>query len=284
MGMGHKMLTGMVVAGLLLASAAGAKVPFTGRQQFNLIPDALMRQLGQQTYASLLEKEQIQREGPDVTTLSEVGGRISRVAQKPKFAWKTALIRGDSVNAWCLPGGYIGFYTGILTVLRNEAGMAFVMGHEVGHAVARHGAERMSQRIAVVGGLGGLALLVNGQSKLKKKQKKMVLGALGVGATVGLLLPFSRTHESEADIMGMMYMAKAGYPPQESLKVWNRMAAQTDAGPPAFLSTHPASKKRKQRLRNWMPRANKRYVRNRLRRDTQVTLWSRATRGSETKQ
>jgi len=135
----------------------------------------------------------------------------------------------------------------------------------------------------VLGGLAGLGLYVNGQSKLNKKQKKMVFGALGVGAAVGLLLPFSRTHESEADIIGMMYMARAGYPPQESLKVWNRMAAQTQGRPPEFLSTHPAPKKRKQKLRNWMQRANKRYVRNRLQRDTLASLWPKGHKVSETK-
>ena len=145
------------------------------------------------------------------------------MADQPDFDWSYALINDPQMNAWCLPGGYIGFYTGILPVLRNEAGMAFVMGHEVGHAVARHGAERMSQQLLAVGGLQVLDMFLSGSSKVSEETRGMIMAAAGVGAQAGVIPPFSRAHEKESDTIGMMYMAEAGYPPGESIKVWERL-------------------------------------------------------------
>jgi predicted Zn-dependent protease len=263
---------------LFLASAAMAvacaKVPFTNRKQYNLIPDVLMRGVGKSTYSVMLGEQTVKKQGADNTLLQQVGKKISKVADQPKYNWEFSLINSDELNAWCLPGGYIGFYTGILPVLKNEAGMAFVMGHEVGHATAHHGAERLSQQLTLVGGLVGLELFMKDQTKLKPEERGIVLGALGVGATVGALLPFSRMHESEADTIGMMYMSSAGYPPAESLKVWTRMEKETGGSViPPFLSTHPTNKKRKANLRDWMGQADKRYARNALKKDTLKTLW-----------
>ncbi|TNE85472.1 MAG: M48 family peptidase [Deltaproteobacteria bacterium] len=263
-----------LAVGAVLATAC-AKVPYTGRRQFNLVPDAIMNGLGKQSYASMLGGAQVKKSGRESEVLTQVGRRISRVANKPDYDWQFSMIDDATINAWCLPGGYIGFYTGILPVLQNEAGMAFVMGHEVGHATARHGAERLSQNLALMGGLAGLELYLAGKEKMTPEQRGIVLGALGIGAQVGVMLPFSRAHESEADVIGVMYMANAGYPPAESLDVWDRMAAQTGGQPPAFLSTHPSHEKRKQVIREWLPQARKRYERNKLPGDTRATLWGR---------
>ena len=154
--------------------------------------------------------------------------------------------------------------------------MAFVTGHEVGHAVAHHGAERLSQQLTMLGGLTALYLYLDDKTKMNDDQKSMLVAALGLGAEVGVLLPFSRRHEKEADIIGMMYMARAGYPPEESIEVWDRMRKIAGGSSmPAFLSTHPAHRKRKDNLRSWMRNAQKRYKRNRRDEDSQATLWTR---------
>ncbi len=243
--------------------AACAKVPYTERRQYNLVPDSIMSGLGKTSYADTLSSVKVQKKGSDVTTLERVGSRISKVAKQPKFAWEFSLIEDETINAWCLPGGYIGFYTGILPVLQNESGMAFVMGHEVGHAVAHHGAERMSQQLTLIGGLAGLELFLANKTKLEPEQRAVVLGAIGLGAEVGAILPFSRMHESEADVLGMMYMAEAGYPPAESIEVWERMSALAGkSSVPVFLSTHPSNEKRIANQKEWLPEARKKYKRN----------------------
>ena len=260
--------------GAALLFMACARVPVTRRVQVNMIPEPIANSLGKATYQQMLSGANIRSEGPDAQTLRRVGRRISAVAGKKKYSWQYRLIVDNQINAWALPGGYIGFYTGILPVLRNEAGMAFVMGHEVGHATARHGSERISQQLALVGGLVGLEVLLASQTKWTPEERAIVLGSLGVGAQFGIMLPFSRMHETEADVIGLMYMARAGYPPGESILVWDRMNAASGPGVPAFLSTHPSHERRKKNLREWMPQARKRYQRNRLSEDTQRVLWS----------
>ena len=235
-----------------------------------------MNQLGTATYVEMLDATGVDRKSADAKTLKQVGRRISRVAKKPSYRWRYALIKDDdTINAWCLPGGKIAFYSGILPVLENEAGMAFVMGHEVGHAMARHGAERISQQATMIGGLTALYLYLDNKSDMPDEAKNMLMAALGIGAELGIMLPFSRAHEKEADVMGMMYMANAGYPPNESVDVWTRMGAgRQGLEIPAFLSTHPSHKQRKKNLREWMPAAQKKYARNKLQRDTLSTLWA----------
>ena len=259
----------------LLLSAACSKTPVTGRSQFNLLPDSLMIPLGASSYDSMLQGVKLQKGSEDHALLKEVGGRISGVADKPKYKWRYRLIQDDeTINAWCLPGGKIAFYTGILPVLQNEAGMAFVMGHEVAHATAHHGAERLSQQLGVLGGLGGLYLYMDDKDQLSDTQKGVLLAALGLGAQVGVVLPFSRLHEKEADTIGMMYMARAGYPPRQALKVWDRMEAEQDGLQlPAFLSTHPSDGARKANLKDWLERARKRYERNQRDHDSTTPLW-----------
>lgn len=256
--------------------SACSRAPFTNRLQLNLVPDPLMNQLGSATYVEMLGGTRVERKSSDAKTLKSVGRRISRVAKKPSYSWRYALIKDDdTINAWCLPGGKIAFYSGILPVLENEAGMAFVMGHEVGHAMARHGAERISQQATMIGGLTALYLYLDNKSDMPDEARNMLMAALGVGVELGIMLPFSRAHEKEADVMGMMYMANAGYPPTESIDVWTRMSANRKGLEiPAFLSTHPTHKQRKQNLREWMPAAKKKFARNQLQRDTLRTLWA----------
>lgn len=266
---------GWALTAVFMLSTACSRAPVTHRIQVNAIPDPLMSSLGASAYGDMLRGSTIQREHPDAKTLKKVGKKISRIARRPDYRWRYALIEDDdTVNAWCLPGGKIGFYTGILPVLNNEAGMGFVMGHEVGHAMANHSAERITQQASVLGGLTALHLYLDRNSDMPKAARDMLLGALGLGFEIGVLLPFSRAHEKEADIIGMMFMARAGYPPEESIQVWTRM---NEAGgnnvAPAFLSTHPSHKERKKNLREWLPAARKRFERNRTERDTLTPLW-----------
>lgn len=266
----------LALLGALLALSACSKVPVTGRRQYNLIPESIMMGIGKQAYQETISDSKVVKEGDNVEVLQSVGKKIANVANRDDYEWRYKLIKdSDTINAWCMPGGKIAFYTGILPVLKNEAGMGFVMGHEVGHAVAHHGAERLSQQLTVLGGLAGLALYMEKNSEMSDEKKAIILGAIGVGAEVGILLPFSRKHESEADSIGVMFMAGAGYPPSESIKIWDRMEKETGGSVlPAFLSTHPSNENRKENLRDWMDRANKRYERNKDNRNTLDTLWT----------
>ncbi len=257
-----------------LGLVACKKVPFTNRLQYNLVPDGLMNSLGQQSYVTMLQGTSLVHGTPANGVMNRVGQRISVQANQPRFQWEYSLINEPVVNAWCLPGGKIAFYTGILPVLRSEAGMAFVMGHEVGHAVARHGAERMTQQLTLLGGLTGLELFLSAGTKVSPENRALIMGAIGLGAEVGMILPFSRAHESEADVMGLMYMSGAGYPPEESIEVWERMGEVAGEQPPAFLSTHPSHAQRQKVLTDWMGNARKRYERNRLSGNTLAPLWT----------
>ena len=270
-------LTRLTAFGLLLALGVTAcvKVPVTGRRQFNLIPDGLMRNLGESTYTSMLADENVAKGTENSQVIKRVGQRIADAANQKDYDWEFKLIQdNDTINAWCLPGGKIAVYTGLLPVVKNEAGLAFVTGHEVGHATAHHGAERLSQQLAVLGGMAGLYLYLDNKSDMSEKQIATVVAAVGIGAQGGVILPFSRAHEKEADVIGMMYMAKAGYPPDEAPKVWDRMEEASGPGLPAILSTHPSNEQRKANLREWMPKAKKRYKRSSKRNGTQQTLWT----------
>lgn len=264
----------VAVGGALVLLGIGcAKIPYSDRKQFNVIPAGVMNNIGKSSYDQVLAESQLQKKTPDNEVLRRVGGRISKVADEPNYDWSYAMIVSDEANAWCMPGGYIGFYTGILPILENEAAMAFVMGHEVGHAVAHHGAERMSEQVGVMGGLAVLDIFLSGSGKLSEQQQGTIMAAAGLGAQYGVLLPFSRTHEKEADVIGMMFMSDAGYPPAEAMVVWDRMESAVGKGPPAILSTHPSFENRKQNQSDWLPEAKKRYARSKLDYDTQATLW-----------
>jgi len=272
-------LVALALVGFVSATLACTKVPITGRRQFNLIPQGIMNDLGASTYKTMLADENVAGDGSDDReVLRRVGKHIAKAANQKRYDWRFNLIQDhDTLNAWCLPGGKIAVYTGILPVAKNEAGLAFIMGHEVGHATANHGAERLSQQLAVLGGMAALYLYLDAQTEMETQQKEIIIAAVGIGAQGAVLLPFSRAHEREADVIGMMYMARAGYPPEEAPKLWNRMENQTGGSlVPAFLSSHPSNDQRRANLREWMPRAKKRYNRSSKKHDTQQTMWKKS--------
>ncbi|MFB3908118.1 MAG: M48 family metallopeptidase [Candidatus Eisenbacteria bacterium] len=243
---------------LLVVLAACATVPITGRKSFNLIPEGEEIALGADSYQQLLKQEEVVQSGPDVEMVRRVGRRIAAVSNKKDYDWEFNLIKNDKVvNAFCLPGGKVAVYTGILPVTENEAGLATVMSHEIAHAVARHGGERMTDQLALQLGGMGLQALLNEKSAATQN---LVLAAYGVGAQVGFLLPFSRSQESEADHIGLVYMARAGYDPHAAIQFWQRMEQQSKGGaPPEWLSTHPSHGTRVRQLEEWMPEADKEY-------------------------
>jgi len=249
--------------GALLILTACSTVPLTGRKQLNLIPASEMNAMSVQQYRQVLAESTLSSDPQATAMVKRVGARIQGAVERyfqqigqPRqldgYAWEFSLIESDEVNAWCMPGGKVAFYTGILPVCRDDTGVAVVMGHEVAHAVARHGGERMSQEMAVQ--LGDVALSEALQNKPQQTQA-IYMTAFAIGAEYGALLPYSRTHESEADHMGLIFMAMAGYDPREAPMFWERMSAGSGAAPPEFMSTHPSGATRIRQLNEWMPEA-----------------------------
>lgn len=237
---------------LLLLSCV--TTPVTKREALILIPFEQELALGAQAYKDLTAKEKESTDARLTEIVHRVAKRIAAVSDMPRLDWEFKLIDSKVQNAFCAPGGKIVVYTGILPAAANEAGLAAVLGHEVAHAIARHGAQRMSQQLILTGVLAATAVSLEG------KNRNAILGALGLGATVGLTLPFSRMNESEADEIGLIYMARAGYDPNEAVNFWKRFntgkgAPQT----PEFLSTHPSDETRIHELSQRLPTALKEY-------------------------
>lgn len=239
--------------------------PYTGRSQLLMTSISEEMQLGEQAYAQVKNDPNVRlsRDPREVEPVKRVAARIIEAAKRSKYAemakqfeWEVTVIKDDkTANAFALPGGKIAVYTGIFPVARTEAGLAAVMGHEVIHALARHGAERMSQGQLTNAALqvAGAAIGASGGNPLLGQA---TMAALGLGAQVGVLLPFSRKHESEADYVGILLAADAGYDPRESVGLWERMAELSSGGGPAeFLSTHPSHGTRIEQLKAWMPEA-----------------------------
>lgn len=232
-----------VIAQLLLGCVT---TPETGRRAFVLTSEAEEAKMGEQAYREILAKEKTSTNARWNAILQRVGQRIAQAAQKPNFHWEFRLIESTQKNAFCLPGGKVAFYTGIFPIAKNEAGLAAIMGHEVAHATARHGGQRISVALGTQLGMAGIQAAMG--SGGDSTNKRLVLAALGLGTNVGVALPFSRSNESEADEIGLIYMARAGYDPREAPGIWARMAEGAGGGPPQFLSTHPASLDRKRAL------------------------------------
>ena len=219
--------------------------------------------LGLQAYQQTLQKEggNVITSGPEVDQVTRVVRRLASEAMEKsqvQYQWRVSVIRSQEVNAFCLPGGEVVVYTAILPLAQNDAGLATVLGHEMGHAVSQHGAQRMfSQQLeqaAMVGVQGGLA-------NMDPQQQAQIMGALGMGAQYGLNLPFSRNQESEADHIGLLYMARAGYDPHEAEAFWKRMDEKTGSHqPPQYASDHPSNGVRIQQIEGWMPEAEKEYA------------------------
>src|SRR5882724_5395230 len=225
---------------LVLALAvvvACTTVPGTGRHQMMLVPESYEQELGINSYREVLSKSKVSADPVLNDQLTRVGRRIATATERTDYKWEFKVVDDKQVNAFCLPGGKIVVYTGILPVTRDDAGLAAVVGHEVAHAIARHGGERMSQQIAVQGiSLAAAETLLSGRDPALVQLASAALGGLG---NVGVLLPYSRLQESEADHLGLVYMVKAGYDPHAARDLWTRMAAANSSRPVALLSTHP---------------------------------------------
>ncbi|MBK6263903.1 M48 family metallopeptidase [Marivirga sp. S37H4] len=243
------------------------KVPLSNRSQLSLVPKSQLMASSFSSYDQVLSESKLSNNTQQVQMIRNVGNKIKVAVEKyladnnksdiiEDFEWEFNLIQEDVVNAWCMPGGKVAFYTGILPVCQDEEGIAVVMGHEVAHAVARHGGERMSQ--ALIQQLGGVALSVALREQPEQTQA-LAMAAYTGGSTVLGVLPFSRLHESEADRLGLTFMAMAGYNPEAAPEFWKRMQAKSAGSPPEFLSTHPSGDTRIKDLNKWMPEANKYY-------------------------
>jgi predicted Zn-dependent protease len=256
-----------LVLALFLYTAC-AKVPLTGRKQVNLLPESELIGLSLTQYKDFLaQNPPAPSSDNDAAMVKRVGIKIQTAVTKymaqqklsariSGYKWEFNLVNDPMVNAWCMPGGKVVVYSGLLKVTENENGLAVVMGHEIAHAIARHGNERMSQQMVTQ--MGGLALNVALSTKSAETQA-LFNTAYGTGATVGVLLPFSRLHESEADKLGLIFAAMAGYDPKEAPRFWKRMSAIGGAKPPALLSTHPSDEKRIKDLNEFMGEALKYY-------------------------
>jgi predicted Zn-dependent protease len=256
-----------MICALVLTGVSCSKVPVTGRKQLNLLPESQVEAMSLTAYKEFLSTNPPAVNTPAAQMVKNVGARIASavnlyLAQQQMsdrikgYVWEFNLVENKEVNAWCMPGGKVVVYTGILPITQDEAGLAVVMGHEIAHAIARHGNERMSQGLAVQ--LGGVALDV--ALSQKPQETRALFGtAYGLGANLGVILPFSRTHETEADKMGLIFMAMAGFDPNNAVSFWQRMAAQGSGGPPEFLSTHPSDQTRIADLKAYMPEAMKYY-------------------------
>jgi predicted Zn-dependent protease len=243
-------------------------VPITGRSQLHLISSADLNALSFQQYSEFLQQNKLSTDVQNTNMVKSVGLKIQKAVENyfaqhnlsndlKGYAWEFNLIESPEVNAWCMPGGKVVVYTGILPITENETGLAVVMGHEISHAVAQHGAERMSQ--GLMQELGGVALSVAIQNEPQTTQN-IFMTAYGVGSTIGVMLPYSRTQESEADRLGLIFMAMAGYNPNAALDFWTRMSQNNTGGsPPEFLSTHPSDKTRIANLKSYMPEALQYY-------------------------
>lgn len=260
----------ILAAGLLtfmILVPSCSTVPVTGRKQFNVLPDDMMLSLSLSSYQDFLSQNPpLPASDPQAAMVKRVGHDLAIGVQDymkanglskqlKNFKWEFNLVRDNAVNAWCMPGGKIAFYTGILPVTKDETGIAVVMGHEMAHAVAKHGSERMSQQLALM--LGAVSLEVALKEK-PQQTKDLFLTVFGVGSTLGTLA-YSRQHEYEADKMGLIFMAMAGYDPERAVGFWESMSSLGGVKPPEFLSTHPSDANRVKAIRDFLPEAKRYY-------------------------
>lgn len=253
----------IAILSLALVVVMCKTVPLTGRKGLNLLNSSELNTMSFQQYNQLKQESTLSKDQAKVNQIKTVGGRIQKAVESylnqngygellDGFAWEFILIEDNAVNAFCMPGGKVAFYTGILPYCKDEAGIAVVMGHEIAHAIASHGNERMSQ--ALLQQLGGVALNVALANEPAQTQA-IFNQAYGIGTTVGVMLPFSRKHESEADELGLYFMAMAGYDPMNAPQFWQRMSQAGGQKPPEFLSTHPSDQTRINNLNKNMPKA-----------------------------
>ncbi len=241
----------------------------TGRNQLNLVPESELQLMATNQYATFLdENNTLNSRNSSAAMVDRVGARIANAVTQyyngkgqgsvlEGYQWEFNTIASDDVNAWCMPGGKVVVYTGLLPVTQNETGLAIVMGHEIAHAIAKHGSERMSR--AMVQQLGGAALEV-ALSQEPQQTRDLFMMSYGIGSQLGAMLPWSRQQETEADQYGLIFAAMAGYDPREAIPFWQRMSAAGGAKQPEFLSTHPSDNTRMRKLNQFMPEALKYYA------------------------
>jgi predicted Zn-dependent protease len=251
----------LAVCFLLLSCAT---VPVTGRKQLSLIPGSTMLSMSFRQYDEFLKTHKLSTNVGQTQTVKTVGKRIQKAVEGyfaernmsrelQDYEWEFNLVENPEVNAWCMPGGKVVIYTGILPLTEDEAGLSVVMGHEIAHAVAKHGNERMSQ--GLITQMGGMALSKALEEKPDKTQELWMV-AFGIGAQFGVLLPYSRLHENEADHLGLIFMAMAGYDPHKAVEFWGRMAKMKGGKTaPEFMSTHPSDERRIRKIRELIPKA-----------------------------
>jgi predicted Zn-dependent protease len=257
----------LIIACLLAGCALNLA---TGRNQLSLVKESELQLMATSQYNTFLAEHKVLSSGTskDAAMVDRVGAHISNAITKyydsqgkgsvlEGYKWEFNTVDSKEVNAWCMPGGKVVVYTGLLPVTQNETALAIVMGHEIAHSVARHGNERMSQ--AMVQQLGGMALEVALAQKPQETQD-LFLMSYGIGSEVGAILPWSRQQETEADQYGLIFAAMAGYDPREAIPFWQRMSAAGGASPPEFLSTHPSNETRIRKLKQFMPEALKYYT------------------------
>ncbi|MEI6827667.1 MAG: M48 family metallopeptidase [Desulfuromonadales bacterium] len=251
-----------------LLFAACSTVPVTGRSQLNLIPGSSMLSMSAQQYGTFLKENRLSQNQEQTATVKRVGARIQGAVERyfasgglqdylKKYKWEFNLVEDKQVNAWCMPGGKVVVYTGIMPVARDDTGLAVVMGHEIAHAIAEHGNERMSQ--GLLAQLGGTAL-ATALSTQPDATRQLWMSVYGVGTQYGALMPYGRMQESEADHLGLVFMTMAGYDPNAAVAFWERMAAQKGGkAPPEFLSTHPADATRIANIKRLIPEVLAKY-------------------------
>ena len=256
----------LTIAAFVLVACS--TVPITGRTQLDLVPNSTMLATSFQEYDKFLEEHKLSTNQEETQMVKRVGTRIEKAVEqyfKEKglshqldgYAWEFNLVQSDEANAWCMPGGKVVVYTGILPITRNEAGLATVMAHEIAHAVARHGNERMSQ--ALLAEMGGMALAV-ALDQHPSQTSQLWMAVYGVGTQVGILLPYSRLQETEADHLGLVFMAMAGYDPHQAVEFWQRMTKMKEGqAPPELLSTHPSDESRIKKIKEFLPEAMEYY-------------------------
>ena len=238
---------------VLLGLVACMRAPYTRRSQLILVSTQEENELGARAFNEVLTKSRVDQAASVNRPIEEVGQRIARVADRPDYRWRFVVIADPKQqNAFALPGGKVAVYTGLFPLAQDTSGLAVVLGHEIAHALARHGAERMSQGVVAQAGQSLLGAVLG-----TSPGANAILAAYGAGAQIGVLLPYSRTQESEADHIGLILMARAGYDPRSALAFWQRMERAGGAGPPEFLSTHPSHGTREQQIEAWLPEATR---------------------------
>jgi len=253
----------VLLIALLFVIQACSTVPISGRSQLNLIPAESMLSMSYQQYDQFLKENKLSTNAAETERVKRVGKNIEKAVtqyfaqrgqsqQLKDYKWEYNLVDSKEINAWCMPGGKVVVYSGILPVTQDDTGLAVVMGHEIAHAIAQHGNERMSQQL--VAQMGGLALATALATKPAQTQQ-LWMAVFGAGATVGVLLPYSRLQENEADELGLTFMAMAGYDPRKAVDFWERMSkSKSGQAPPEFLSTHPSDQTRINKIKSIIPK------------------------------